>query len=515
MQRSSIIRRIIIIFLILIISVVPLALPAAAQTNTLSYGGSVAGTISPQAPLAFYIFNGFANDAVSARVIGLTEGFDPILTLLAPDQTQVGANDNDPFSPGSSDARVSARLSANGVYTLLVGGANGSSGDYVLVLDGRTGVLTNPLTNGLTAVADFTTNSSAQFFTAAADPSAAVVLSLTAQPATFPFAAEVRDPNGVIVASLSGLPQYTLTLPAGQGNYEIMIMPANAELLGAVQVALGGSSLAAPPLATAEILNIPAPTDVCTISTGGVVNVRSGPGTNYGIIGTLQPGNFPTVSGISTDRGWYVINYNGQQGWVAASVSSLNGPCGNLATVQSPAAPAATTAPNVNPTIPSPVVTQEVTQPGAPTETQPTAPTATQPIPPTATQPQPTATTAAPVAPPDNEVFNVSLDRNNGGQFSEVISYSGGDTTDRIAASVSNFDSVHTFAQFSVTMVCSGTGAEALRWGLNSNANLGCGQNATFILNNESNNQLFIITLPGGSPEGSYVSYTMVFIKIA
>jgi SH3-like domain-containing protein len=489
MQRLSVFR--VFIVLMLAVFVVLAVFPAAAQNNTLSYGGSAMGTVSPQAPLAFYVFNGFANDAVTARVIGLTEGFDPILTLLAPDQTQVGSNDNDPFSPGSGDARVSSRLPADGVYTLLIGGVNGSTGDYVLVLDGRAGVLANALTPGLTALADFTTSPSPQFFNAVADPAAATVLSLTAQPATFPFAAEVRDPSGAVVATLSGLPQYALTLPAGQGSYEMIIMPANAELLGAVQLALGGADLAPVPLATVEVPNIPAPTDVCNLSTGGAVNVRTGPGTNYAVLGTLQPGNFPTVSGISADRGWYAITYNGQQGWVAGSVSTLNGPCGSLPVVQSSAAPAPTTAPGVTATIAAPVQTQEVTQPGAPTAT----------------------IAAAPTAPPDAEIHNVSLDRNNGGQFSEVISYPGGDTTDRVAASVSNFDSVNTFAQFSVTMVCNGVGSEALRWGLNIQANLVCGQSAAITLTTDSNNQFFNITLPSGSPEGSYVQYTMIFTR--
>ncbi len=78
--------------------------------------------------------------------------------------------------------------------------------------------------------------------------------------------------------------------------------------------------------------------------------------------------------------------------------------------------------------------------------------------------------------------------------------------------SVSNFDSINTFAQFSVALVCSGTGSEFVRWGENQSQNLACGQNLTLVLTNESNQRFLNVTLPEGSGQ-ALVNYTLVFVK--
>ena len=57
------------------------------------------------------------------------------------------------------------------------------------------------------------------------------------------------------------------------------------------------------------------------------VNVRSGPGTNYRIIGTMYPGESADFTGFrQTDsRGstWYQINYYGETGWVSANLTQI------------------------------------------------------------------------------------------------------------------------------------------------------------------------------------------------
>jgi hypothetical protein len=49
------------------------------------------------------------------------------------------------------------------------------------------------------------------------------------------------------------------------------------------------------------------------------LNVRTGPGTAYPVIGALQAGQSAEVTGLSYDRGWWQINFTGGQGWVSAS----------------------------------------------------------------------------------------------------------------------------------------------------------------------------------------------------
>lgn len=56
-----------------------------------------------------------------------------------------------------------------------------------------------------------------------------------------------------------------------------------------------------------------------------VVNVRSGPGTEYVSIGSLQPSSSADVTGRSEDNEWLRIRYIGEEGWVAFFVVNLTG----------------------------------------------------------------------------------------------------------------------------------------------------------------------------------------------
>ncbi len=51
--------------------------------------------------------------------------------------------------------------------------------------------------------------------------------------------------------------------------------------------------------------------------TGAVVNVRSGPGTGYSVVGQVTAGRSYPVSGES--NGWYKINFNGMTAYISAS----------------------------------------------------------------------------------------------------------------------------------------------------------------------------------------------------
>ncbi|MFN8420309.1 MAG: SH3 domain-containing protein [Anaerolineae bacterium] len=55
-------------------------------------------------------------------------------------------------------------------------------------------------------------------------------------------------------------------------------------------------------------------------------NVRSGPATTYAIIGHLSQGDVMTVTGRSSiSNDWLRIDFNGSEGWVAASVVTVSG----------------------------------------------------------------------------------------------------------------------------------------------------------------------------------------------
>ena len=70
--------------------------------------------------------------------------------------------------------------------------------------------------------------------------------------------------------------------------------------------------------------------------TGNAVNVRSGPGTGYAVLGSVNKGQSFSVTGVS--GGWYKISYNGATAYISGEYMDLGG---STATAATPA-PAAT-----------------------------------------------------------------------------------------------------------------------------------------------------------------------------
>ena len=79
-----------------------------------------------------------------------------------------------------------------------------------------------------------------------------------------------------------------------------------------------------------------------------VVNVRSGPGTGYGVVGKSQAGQRYAITGKSADSAWWQIDFGGKKGWVAASVASAAGPIETVPVVKD-VAPPPTVAPKPTP----------------------------------------------------------------------------------------------------------------------------------------------------------------------
>ena len=92
------------------------------------------------------------------------------------------------------------------------------------------------------------------------------------------------------------------------------------------------------------------------------VNVRSGPSTDYDIVGNVTEGTELEVLGRYTDKGWYLINYNGQEAFVSHNylVKDKPEPAEEQAQAKTPEAQ---------------------TQPAPAPQTQPTPQSQTQPVP--------------------------------------------------------------------------------------------------------------------------------------
>lgn len=82
------------------------------------------------------------------------------------------------------------------------------------------------------------------------------------------------------------------------------------------------------PEPTAELTAVPAPLTASTelyITSNYLVNVRSGPGRTFDVIGNVRPGDELDVTGRVDDGTWLQVNFNGQTAWVSANLFDATG----------------------------------------------------------------------------------------------------------------------------------------------------------------------------------------------
>ena len=59
------------------------------------------------------------------------------------------------------------------------------------------------------------------------------------------------------------------------------------------------------------------------VLTTGNVNLRSGPGTGYGVIATIPEGKRLPYLGDDGNGSWYNVMYDGQEGWISAKYAEI------------------------------------------------------------------------------------------------------------------------------------------------------------------------------------------------
>lgn len=94
----------------------------------------------------------------------------------------------------------------------------------------------------------------------------------------------------------------------------------------------------------------PTPEPVVRLTANQNVNVRSGPGTTYPQIGTLQAGDSYEVKAQNPEGSWVQFDLNGQAAWVTANLVSLSGSLETVEIAQNIAPPPATATPRPRPT---------------------------------------------------------------------------------------------------------------------------------------------------------------------
>lgn len=118
----------------------------------------------------------------------------------------------------------------------------------------------------------------------------------------------------------------------------------------------------------AEPTATPTPETATAVIDNPTLNVRSGPGTNYSIIGRASNGQSYEVTGKNASGSWYQINFNGQTGWVSGDFVIIQGNAGGIqvaANIPAPPPPPPTQPPAPATPTPPPAQPTQPTQPPA------------------------------------------------------------------------------------------------------------------------------------------------------
>lgn len=486
-----------IVFTLLLV----MGMTVAAQ-GTISYGTTLSATLDANTPQALYSFNGNAEEVITAYALSATEGFQPTLTILGP-TGQIAFNSGDMLTPLANDARVTVKLPQAGAYSLLVGSASTTYGDYTLSLQQHPPVVSNVLGDAPVEIV-VPPNAPAQTYSVALSPDSVSNLRIE-NPDGIAFAMTLSNENGEIVAQTQGqLPSIGVGLPNGDGMYQLQVSSIDSSATGTLRIVRDGASAPTAPTANNNAPNSNTPTttvtdpNICAVfAAGNGTNLRTGPSTDYGIVATLTGDAYMTATGQY--NGWYTGTYNGATVWAAASVTNAQGAsCNSLPVVQPPPAPMNNTQPE-QPTMAPTTEMNNNMQPTATQEMQNDQPTAT---------PPPTENAGAPL---DSDVLNWELPRDAGSQFNNSVSYPTGDTGDRVRITVADLfnQPPNNTREFAITLVCNGEGSENLRWGTggpSSPANLQCGGSTSIFHTNDSNQTYLNINMTGDG----YVNYTLI-----
>lgn len=514
-------KRILFLFLLLLLS----SSQIVAQ-GFITYGSTTVSALSAEAPIGVYAFQGTEGDQVTLQGISITPGLNLTATIQSGAEILV-VSESDPYAASADDVRADAILPATGTYLILISSSTSSAGDFILKLAGQAAADKTIIT-GLPADVPIDAGATT-YYSYTGSPDDTAILDLASQSEELQFLAIVRNSTGQIQTTASG--NSAIVTLVGEGPYEIAFSGIDDEMSGVVGVALADISpqpeatetpdtqpTAVPtdvePLATEEI--VPDNTGACFVSATGIVNIRSGPSTNDGVISQTTAGQAYAVTG--TANGWYQIDVPGiGTGWVFGDLVTTTGDCSAIPTIGD-TAPTDVPPPTTAPDQPSATPTSTYTATVVVNQEQPTAtftPSYTPTLQSTATYTPsytPTTEVAPQLAPEDarfNNPLNIALDST--ASVLDFVSYPNGDTEDRVRWDITGMNQNSSIsggkARLVISASCFGDGTENIQF-FTGGQTYTCGQT---IVDQEvtfnSKTGSLIITAVGGT--NTYVQWVL------
>lgn len=321
-------RKLLFIVVLLLLVLQPAAAQEILQLDQLS-----SGELTPERPTASYFVALKTGQSLHLQAVAASGG----LVLQGALSTAAGAlvqTIPNPTNSPTLDTEITA--SANGIFRLDISSANASFGQFVLLVQELAPLepdaelaLNEPLSDTLQPDETIA-------YALSGDPIARLILDITTDNPQDSIDVQLLDANGSVIASLQT--QETggeLLVPAGRRNYQLALSNPQQTAVG-FEVAL--TSLDGPistPVSTPEVTLPPVTsTTTCTVTPlNTIVNVRTGPSTQFNVFTSLQYGATMTGVARNPEGTWYQVDTGAGLGWVSAGVVATNGPCTSLQVV--------------------------------------------------------------------------------------------------------------------------------------------------------------------------------------
>ncbi len=347
---------------------------AFAQSDAIpiTVGENAVGTLTAESPSASYAVTSSLGESVTFQVLSISGGLLPRFQVDNPNGVAITEQAN---LSGATALSNRIDFAMPGVYIITIKGENNTTGQFVLSLQQGAPPRTINLMRDqpIADVVGGTEPLNAYLFsTTTADIN--LILSVLSQTSGAGVLVSLfdADTDTTLATSDSSFDGVAYRLPAVDRRYRVevrtsdvsgsigylicfgtctsgLIFPDNAPSSAPLSIASATPTLLTPLTIPGDTPTPITPVATCTVTStaGGAVNVRSGPGTGFLIVGSLPLGTAAPVIGQNGDGGfaWFEINLNGLVGWVSASVARTEGDCSAVPFVSAPAnAPLAPTA---------------------------------------------------------------------------------------------------------------------------------------------------------------------------
>lgn len=368
----------------------------SAQTpvTPITVGENKTGNVTNPTTSVPYALSVAAPQSINIQVLAISQGFAPNFRVIDPG----GIIILDASNPGTQTiVQGSPNLASPGTYTIEVFSANNATGQFLIsVQPGAPLAPPQALTPGQPVNGSVSSQTTRQAYSFAGLPNDVLALVVRSTSNTSGPVVALRDANTNETLSLSSarLGGISYRILSGQTNYLLEVTHSGGNTLEPFTICLATESGSATcpgglapqiiqPTATLFPTSVPPPTQNPTYSPptinplgqcmvasarGLAINVRSGPGLNYNIVGSLPPNGTGLVLGRLADNSWYQVSVNGVIGWVSGSVVITGGNCAVVSVIILPTATATVIPPigttEVSPGTQTPTPTPTVTSTG-------------------------------------------------------------------------------------------------------------------------------------------------------